>query len=175
MFLLKRLCLPFWIIFPLTIVFYVGNYFLAALWRYYSLVFCKVSCHFIVALWSDTTFFLVSPKILSLSCFHGFYCVEFSLYLSCWMVIHIYICGLISSINFGKVLAISLPRFLLYQPLFSPSTIPDADIFNCKPCSSYILFHPFVSVTSVWIFFQTYLPVHYFFHNCIQSLVKVRY
>lgn len=139
MFLLKRLYLPFCRIFPLTIVFYVGNYFLAALWRYYSLVFCKVSCCFIDALWSDTTFFLVSPKILSLSCFQVFYCVEFSLYLSCWMVIYIYICGLISSINFGKVLAISLPRFLLYQPLFSPSTIPDADIFNCKPCSSYSL------------------------------------
>ena len=120
-------------------------------------------------------FFLVSPKILSLSCFQVFYCVELSLYLSCWMVIHIYICGLISSINFGKILAISLPRFLLYQPRFSPSRIPDADIFNCKSCSSYVLFHPFVSVTSVWIFFQTYLPIHYFFHNCIQSLVKVKY
>ena len=120
-------------------------------------------------------FFLVSPKILSLSCFQVFYWVEFSLYLSCWMVIHIYICGLISSINFGKILAISLSRFLLYQPQFSPSRIPDADIFNCKSCSSYVLFHPFVSVTSVWIFFQTYLPVHYLFHNCIQSLDKVKY
>lgn len=148
---------------------------MAALWRYYSLVFCKVSCCFIVALWSDTTFFLVSPKILSLSCFQVFYCVELSLYLSCWVVIHIYICGLISSINFGKISAISLPRFVLYQPLFFPSRIPDADIFNCKSCSSYVLFHHFVSVTSVWKFFQTYLLVHYFFHNFIQSLVKVRY
>lgn len=113
-------------------------------------------------------------KILSVFVF-AFYCVNYlCTYPRCGYVTFA-ICGLISPINFQRRSHISSK--ICSVPFTTVLSFKDSRCrhFNCKSCLLMFFSPSFCLSYASLKFFQTYLLVHYFFHNLIQSLVKVRY